>query len=678
MLCKLSFRNLKKSIRDYSVYFFTLVLGVAVFYVFNTIESSSAMLQMNQSKREIIVLLNDMMGYISIFVSIVLGFLVIYATGFIMKRRKKEFGIYMMLGMGKRDIARILLMETLLVGCLSLVVGLLIGVVASQFMSVLVAKMFEANMMGYVLRLDMDAVMKTIVYFSIIYLLMMCFSAYSVSKTKLIDLMNARKQSEQIKLKNTIVCVVMFVFSVCILSYAYYLVTARIDLKGMDFSDLGIAIVLGCLGTFTLFYSFSGFMLRVVQKNKRFYLKNLNLFVMRQMNAKINTTVMSMSIISILLFMTICILSSGLTINRATTAQLQKYTPVDVDLWVTKYQEDHTYDYGTDIEKMLEKKGIDVDSVFKSYFSYSLYMDESLTLEQTVPTVNEENAGVYQLFITEELMRLSDYNYLAQMYHLPKIQLKEDEYAMVADFDVMKKLRDASLKQGNPISLNGKEYKPAYDMCVDGFVDITFMPMNVGFIVMPDDALTAMRVKRDKFAGVYNEESLANVEKMNEKMGTAFNAVVHDEISEYGGGYQISTKTSIYEGSVGTSAIVIFIGVYLGIVFLITSAAILALKQLSESSDDKQRYDILRKIGVDEKMIHRSLFAQIGIFFVIPIVMAVIHSIFGIQFCLRLMVVLGKQDLTIPIMLTAIFILFIYGGYFLITYYCSKNIIKNS
>ena len=137
------------------------------------------------------------------------------------------------------------------------------------------------------------------------------------------------------------------------------------------------------------------------------------------------------------------------------------------------------------------------------------------------------------------------------------------------------------------------------------------------------------------------------------------------------------SKITNYEASKGIGSIVTFIGLYLGVIFLISCAAILALKQLSESADNKERYDILRKIGTDEKMINTALFKQIAIFYMIPLALAIIHSIFGIITAGKILEMFGKQDVLGGIITTAILIVIIYGGYFLATYFGSKSIIKS-
>lgn len=229
MLFKLSFKNMKKSIKDYMIYFLTLVLGVAIFYMFNSLDSQQAMLQVSQSQREIIKLMIMTMGFVSVFVAVVLGLLIVYANNFLINRRKKEFGIYMMLGMGKRQISKIILMETILVGIVSLVVGLIIGVFASQFMSILVAKMFEADMSEFKFVFSKDACIKTCIYFAVMYFAVMFFNTIAVSRYKLINLLNATKKNEKIKIKNPVISALVFILGCLVLGYAYWKVTGDIN-----------------------------------------------------------------------------------------------------------------------------------------------------------------------------------------------------------------------------------------------------------------------------------------------------------------------------------------------------------------------------------------------------------------------------------------------------------------
>ncbi len=306
MLCKLSLKNIKKSIKDYAIYFFTLILGVAIFYVFNALGSQTVMMDVSSSTEELIELMMTMLSGVSVFVSFILGFLIIYASRFLMKRRNKEFGVYLTLGMSKRKISLILFFETLFIGIISLVVGLGIGIILSQLMSLVVANMFEADLTKFAFVFSSSSCIKTIIYFGIMYLFVMIFNTYSVSKCKLIDLLNGAKTSEKIKLKNPILCIIIFIISCLVLGKAYHLVTVEF-LTLQEAENILVPIVMGCVSTFFIFWSLSGLLLRIARSMKNFYYKGLNSFTLRQFSSKINTTVFSTTIICLMLFITICL-----------------------------------------------------------------------------------------------------------------------------------------------------------------------------------------------------------------------------------------------------------------------------------------------------------------------------------------------------------------------------------
>ena len=309
MLFKLSLKNISKSIKDYTIYFFTLILGVAIFYVFNAIDDQTIMLNVSSSTYEIIKLLTQILSGVSVFVSFILAFLIIYASRFLIKRRNKEFGIYLTLGMSKRKISLILFFETLIIGIASLALGLGIGVSLSQLMSIVVANMFEANLTKFTFIFSKSACLKTLLYFSIMYLVVMIFNTINISKCKLIDLIHANKKSEKIKLKNPYLCTIIFILSCILLGYAYYEVTGNIS----TFNNYKIysSIAFGAIATFFIFWSLSGLLLRIFMSLKKVYYKGLNSFTLRQFSSKINTTVFSTTIICLMLFITICVLSTA-------------------------------------------------------------------------------------------------------------------------------------------------------------------------------------------------------------------------------------------------------------------------------------------------------------------------------------------------------------------------------
>jgi putative ABC transport system permease protein len=684
MLFKISLKNIRKSLKDYTVYFFTLILGVAIFYVFNAIDSQSVMLDVRENMMDIIKLMNDMLSGVSVFVSCILGFLIIYASRFLIKRRNKEFGIYLTLGMSKRKISAILFFETLLIGIVSLVAGLVIGTILSQFMSVIVANMFDADMTKFKFIFSMKACVKTLIYFAIMYVLVMIFNTFSISRCKLIDLLNAGKKTEKVTMKNPVVCTIVFVIGVGILSYAYWMVTRGVRTLN-TFDKIGIPIALGCVATFLIFWSVSGFMIRIFTSIKSVYYKGVNSFVLRQFCSKINTTVFSTTVICIMLFITISVLSAALSMKDSLSKDLDSMCPVDVQL--AKYSYDAMSEAYATSQNMNEKdremledsklsiietlnnSGFDAQKYFKDVVEYNIY-NTGLTVKDTLGDINTDD---YQ-FMADAIMpvmTIGDYNSVARLYGNSTYELNDDEYIIVADYKNMVMIRNQALKKGIILSVNGKEYKPRYNECKDGFVRIGVQNMNDGILVVPDNAVKPQQVRNMGLSADYR----ADTKEERYSIETQLDNLMKN-ISFKKSFISWNSRIDLAESSVGLGALVTFIALYLGIIFLISSAAILALRELSDSADNKERYGMLRKLGVDERMIDMALFKQIGIFFAFPLILALIHSVFGIKFINIILATMGMSSMAASIGLTLAFVAVIYGGYFLITYLCSRSIIR--
>ena len=692
MLFKLSIKNMKKSFKDYAIYFLTLVLGVAIFYMFNSLDTQQAMLDVSTSTREIIKLMIGMLNIVSVFVAVTLGLLIAYANNFLINRRKKEFGIYMTLGMGKRQISKIILFETILVGIVSLVCGIVIGVFASQFMSVLVAKLFEADMSEFTFVFSREACIKTCIYFAIMYLAVMIFNTITISRYKLINLLTAIKKNEKVKMKNPFISILIFLIAAGILGFCYYKVTVEADTI-REISQMLQIILLGILGTFLIFWSLSGFILRLVQSLKGTYLKGTNMFVLRQINNKINTTVISMTVICLMLFMTISILSSSLSLRNTMQKDLLDMTPVDLNLYKTanlpeeyerygkKYRatEDAIEDSKISIVETLKNNDFDI-SKLKDIVEIPIYATNDLTWGDFIGDKYEEVKAQFPMLkydTAETIVKVSDYNKLAKLYGNEQYSLNDDEYILLCEFDNMISIRNSVLKDVNTLEIAGKEYKSKYNECKEGFIEMSTSHTNTGIILVPDSCNLTEDMKEETFlAANYNATSDGEKEEI-EKNFIESDSILIKNLKEKGITLDGMTRISIIESSTGVAAIVVFIAIYLGIIFLIASAAILALKQLTESADNKQRYIILRKIGCDEKMINQALFRQIAIFFMLPLIFAIIHSIFGIQFAITLMSVLASKEELLPSAIATVLIIgIVYGLYFLATYFGSKNIIK--
>ena len=722
MLFKLSFRNITRSVKDYAIYFFTLVLGVTLFYVFNSVGSQAAVLELNNAKKLIVELLSKILSGMSILVVAILGALIIYASRFLIKRRNKEFAIYLTLGMSKRKISRLLFFETLMIGIISLAVGLLVGIGASQLISILIGRLFEADMSKFQFVFSEKAFFDTILYFGLIYLVVIVFNTIIVGRLKIIDLLHGSKKSEKAFLKNPLLRAIVFVLSSFGLSYAYWWVTND-KVSMMDrINNLLWPVAIGVITTFLLFWSFSGLIMEILTRSKRFYYRGLNSFIFRQVSSKINTAVVSMSLISLLLFLTISILSLCFSINESMKKELAYNTPVDAFIELTDYQavfgpngpgygpsasssdqdwnlqvkESQKYMQKSIYQKLVEKDE-DIAKSIKEYLEVNVYADHTLTFKQALQA--EYLTGLVGEFMSKTavpILRVSDYNKIAKLYHREEISLADNQYQMLADYKPMSDSIDKSLASGFQINYRGQTLSPVAKKHLEGFVTSSGMKSNTGILIVPDKIASGQTIGSRVLLVNYNTSADHTAQQIDNDIRRVYDLgnlsiEVHttdealqktkekskaEEQRPSGVSFSYMTKILIYTSSIGLQAIATFVGFYLGIIFLISSAAILALKQLSESSDNIEKYAALRRLGASNKMLNRALFIQIAIFFVFPLLVGILHSVFGIKFASSIIEVFGSGGLLASIPITASMLILIYGGYFLLTYLSSKRIIS--
>lgn len=428
---------------------------------------------------------------------------------------------------------------------------------------------------------------------------------------------------------------------------------------------------------------------------KNVYLKDTNVFILRQINNKINTMVISMSVICLMLFMTISILSSSLALRNTMQRELVEMTPVDLNLYktanlpesstnrfgkTTVYTPEQQADSRVSIVETLQNNGLDMNLI-KDITEISIYTIPDLTWQKFFGSYIEELKEIYPRLAyntKEDIIKISEYNKIAKLYGIQQYELEDDEYIVLCEFENQEKIRNKVLENSeNILDIAGKQYKSKYNECKEGFVVMSTSHTNTGIILVPDNCPLTNDMKDKAFlAANYNANTDEEIQKIEEIFSSGDSGLIQN-LSNNGIEIDGFTKISIIDASVGVATIVTFIAIYLGIIFLIASSAILALKQLTDASDNIQRYTILRKIGCDENMINKSLFRQIGIFFGMPLILAIIHSIFGIQFAVEIMSgIASKDDLLPSAIATVIIIGIIYGAYFLATYFGSKNIIK--
>ncbi|MDZ5128942.1 ABC transporter permease [Clostridium perfringens] len=678
MYFKIALNNVRKSFKDYSIYFLTLTLGVCIFYAFNSVGDQKAFLELGKRQAEYINILQRLISGISVFISCVLGGLILYANNFLVKKRKKELGIYMTLGMGKNKISKILTYETALVGIISLVVGLGVGIIVSQGISAFAAKLFEVSLSNYKFLLSTDAILKTILYFGIIFILVMLFNTFVISKYKLIDMLTAAKKNEDIKIKNPILTAIIFFISLGLLGVAYKLVI-KVGLDPTNSMFLG-SIVLGVLGTLLLFFSLAGFVLYVLQKNKNVYLKGLNIFVLRQMNSKINTNFLSMTVICLMLFLTISTLATGLSFKNALEKGLESTTPFDAS--ATYYvDEDNKIKTAEESIKELGFKFNPEDKIV----SYNEYKLEKTNLESLL---NKNSEGKNIKDIVEAMtykgtnaISISSYNDIRALSGEKSVSLSNNEVLISSNLGEVENTLKNIIKNNDKIEIDGKEYKIANNALIgEGKVikeafESTGMTNNFFTLIVPDNIVSNLKPIANKININFPKNSKEEEQRVQKLFNDYRDGIV--DLSKYGfvNGY---TRARIYEDNNGMTNTVLFIGIYLGVIFLISSTAVLALQQLSEASDSIDRYKSLRRIGVSQKMINKSIFTQVSIYFGLPLVVALVHSVVAIKVVNGFLTMFNKPDIGASSLVTALIMVIVYGGYFYATYTGYKSTVKNA
>lgn len=660
MFLKLAVGNTRKSFRDYAVYFMTLTFGVCIFYVFNSIESQQVMMDVTKMHIGVLSLLNRMLGVISWFISAVLGFLIIYANNFLVKRRKKEFGIYMTLGMERSKISRVLIAETALVGMFSLIAGLLLGLIMSQLLALVTANMLVVEIKNYQFIFSITALLKTLMYFGIAFVLVMIFNTITISKQKLIDLIHAERKNEKFKVPRLGLSVILFLISAVCLFIAYKFILEN-RLYDMDYKLIS-SIVLGGIGTFGVFYSLSGFFLKMIQQSKKIYLKNLNMFILRQINSKINTTYVSMTFVCLMIFLSICILSVGMGVSGSMVKGLDDLTPYDATFRISvpvSTSDDLTerQELSIDMLDVLEKNNVELSLFASKYLTVKEY-DTQILFDidvQGAETINSINLP---------FMKLSEYNKVLEMQGKTPITLKSDEYAINSNIirgnsydDVLREY----MRSGRNIEINGMLYKTNFDNLY-GYTLNLHKAKNDIAVIVPDNALVDVPVSAVALHIKYIEDT--------EKYEALCKEALLPLSGEISTEKYFLTKSMVFDSIQALPVTISYITIYIGIVFLISSAAILAIAQISEANDNITRYNLLRKIGTSDKMIYRAVFTQILIYFAVPLVLAVIHSIVGITAG-------GVLTNSLSSIVVVAVILLIYLCYFVATYLCSKGIVRN-
>lgn len=660
--CKLVFKNVHKNLRDYLIYFLTLMISVSLFYAFNSISDQPAFSEMGMTRTLLYDQLGILLSALSVLIAIVLAFLIIYANHFLLKRRKKELGIYMMLGMKKGRISRIFAGETFCVGVIALAVGLILGFILSQGVSLIALKLFAIELDKYQLVFSMGAFRQTVICFALIFFLVMLFNVWSVSSVQLIDLLTASRKNERLKSENRVLPALMFLLSIfCIgiagvLFYKNGILPSR---ENMSFQIAGIALV---VGTILLFYSFAAVFIQLMRSNKGFYLKGLNAFLVRQIGSKIRTNYFVMTVVCGLLTITICAVSIGASTALAMNKLSQAATPYDLTVFsdVSIDGDSDITDYlaTCDVQMSDYAKNVEQISVYDADMTYTdLFAGQDLNLWPIDEAVPQSRVSV---------ISISDFNRALAMQGKGPVTLNEGEYLLNCNYEGTYQYVSEALRTHSELSVGGVILQRASDEVLQETYVMTSVGNNDrGTLIVPDSVVTTLSKDVNALLVQYKEET--NPDEVLQKMIPIGLDETH--------GYRYSEKNMLYDMFYGINALVTFICCYVGLIFLLICAALLALKQLTETTDNIYRYGLLQKLGAKRQQINRTLLVQTGVFFAVPLIVAGLYSILLIGKGMEIVEEFMNIHIATNVGLTVILFLIVYGSYFIATYLSCKRMV---
>lgn len=677
MYARIALGNVRRSIRDFGIYFLTLVLGVAVYYAFNSVTQQSAVLKLSGNMRTLVQELGTIIRGVSIFVAVLLAFLVLFGNRFLIRRRKREFAIYLTLGMDRRHVSGIVAMESLAVGAGALVVGLAVGVLLSQALLYATARLFNTHVTGFGLMFSGQACAYTVMSFAIIFLVVGALNVLEVSRFRLIDLMNADRKGEKSLVRNLPLSVALFVVSLALIGVAYH----ELRVNGMYAIDwrFNLATALVSVGTFLLFFSVSGFLLRLGQSARVFYLRGLNMFALRQLSSRVNSAWVSISIVCAALFLAITSTYGGFAIVSSINQSVSAITHYDVSIAMySTAQTSHASDAddvsGSGKEALLKASVPDWDSLVADSARIDLYQDPSMrlnlkTLRGDTGVELPDSFAKYTNGLDKVpiyVVSLSQYNAILALRGDKPATLKANEALVTTDMNNMVGFwQRVALKResfdflGTAMRLRARSTTMEYQNSVN---------TSVGTIVVPDAALESKRAQLEPLS------SLLNVKAADSRAeARLYKEVV--KAHQPGLLFAAGSKSTAKEEVVGLTAIVGYLALYIGFVLFVSCAAILAIQQLSDVAESAPRYRVLFDLGAERSMVNHAILAQIATYFLFPLVVALAHSYVALGVLGGVIKSLGVLDFLRPLGVTMAIVLVLYGGYFLLTYGMARGVI---
>lgn len=629
MIFKMALMNVKKSYKDYLIYFLTLTFAIALFYIVNSVSANI----LDEIIKSVTIrnITNSIITTITYGITFGLLFLIVYANRFIMKRRYKELGLYILFGMSKKQVASIITVETIFVGIFSLIAGTILGALLSQFFIYVSMNLFNLPVGSFHLYVSGYIWLKTAIIFGIMFIITIALNSMIIAKVKLINLFQYGKKEEKIFKNNLIITMILFILSICVYAYLYLrLLNKDLDVGEFVNAELFPITIIGMVNTFVFFYAISGFILQFIKTSKRLFYYKLNTFTFRQLSSRVRSHFLSISFISILLFFGI----AAITISMSFISEVTRIGT-----------ESYTHDV---IAEVVEVNDSLLQNLTKNY-------NLKLETQYTEKKISTERGEI-------TVIRASDYN-------------KENKNNLALD--------------DSTIAYAGPHYVSALEILNSNTSNSFTKEMNTAAIISPFS--TRIVVSDNSFNKIVGE-NVQNFEVLGFKdvdnyfadknyTDDNFQKEVAQLRNQLDGKHEYSARIDIHAVTINTNNlnnfILVILGTYLSLVLILSGITILALQQVSQAIDNRDQYNILFKLGVGTNMIKRSIFWQLVGYFVIPLIFAFVNTFVGMSFIVRTAKVSAGLNLYGPVgwIFTGITIAYLVYG--IITYIMYYNTIKD-
>lgn len=657
---KLVLKNFVRNVKDYLIYFMTLVIAISLFYAFNAVVQSDALSSLSSDIISFMHSMGETFALLSRFISVLIGFMVLYVNRFLLRRRQKELGIYMLLGMKKQKISMIFVAETFLIGLLSLAAGLAVGMFLAQLLAIASLRVFGGQINDFSLSFSVQALGNTVLCFGIIYLFTMIFNVFTVSKVTLLELFTAERKNEELKSDKGILYTLSFVLGgICALAGAAAFRTQDI-MPGKNRMLWGCILITAA--TLLIFYSAAAVFMRVARRNRKFYFRGINCFLVRQIGSRIRENFVSMSAVCLLLVVTIVLLTTGTSI-AITMANLSKdFTPYDFTLEYEAgggaFEKEPDviraaaeYEYPVDLEALIDT-GFQIQMKSAPNLTYrDLFTGQDVTLWDI------DNA---LLECTVQLLSISDYNKCLHAQGYPEMQIADDEFIVNCNYkgtyQYIKYFVDHTERvfiDGIPLVLKDKEIKKyVYEMT-------SVSNNDRGTLIVPDAVAENIQADYYVLMGFWKEGTDTDA------ANAALNTLVEHDLDHSPFGWTSKARIySIYYLSLGLP---VFILTYLGIIFLLICVALISVQQLTQMQDSSRRFRVLKNQGVPGGLMRSAVRKQVGIYFGMPLVLAGIYTAVALPAVMDKVSTFYNMEVRTSMIVTLFVLLLIYGGYYVAT-----------